>query len=194
MFRSPLLATTQMDYDPNPSLSSILATLSAYAPPPQQPPPPASYQTLQPPAHPAPIHPPHQALVQIPPHPASAYEPPPATTTYDPPPPTTYDPAPPPPTHHPYSPPSPTPQPPLLPTTSITTWPPALRHTLSLAQNQDTMHRIRHLIQEQHNHERTWWRGREELVRKQRGRGEARARLDGVLYVLLFFTAVLICV
>ena len=69
---------------------------------------------------------------------------------------------------------------------TIVTWPPALRHMLALAQNQDVIHRIRHLIQEQHSHERQWWRGREELVRKQQGREEARGKLDGVLYVSSF--------
>lgn len=67
---------------------------------------------------------------------------------------------------------------------TITTWPPALRYvTKFIATNEAAMHRIRHLIQTQHEHERQWWDGRVSLVRQQAGREEGRRKLNSVLLV-----------
>lgn len=67
---------------------------------------------------------------------------------------------------------------------AITTWPPALRHvTKFIATNEVAMHRIRHLIQTQHEHERQWWQGRASLVTQQAGREEGRRKLNSVLLV-----------
>lgn len=160
-----------MDYEPSqptPSLDSILATLSSYAPPQQAPP--SSYSTLQPAAVEAssnlfPYHNLQGPYLQpspqvIPPHGSTSRRSP-----------------------------SPSPQPSTIARPSqasaspIISWPPALRYVTSLVQNPEVMYRIRHLIQQQHDHERQWWRSREELVKKQKGRSEARWKLDGVLYV-----------
>lgn len=48
------------------------------------------------------------------------------------------------------------------------------------------MHRIRHLIQTQHEHERQWWDGRVSLVTQQAGREEGRRKLNSVLLVPSF--------
>lgn len=70
---------------------------------------------------------------------------------------------------------------------TITTWPPALRHvTKFIATNEAAMHRIRHLIQTQHEHERQWWDGRVSLVTQQAGREEGRRKLNSVLLVPSF--------
>lgn len=73
----------------------------------------------------------------------------------------------------------------VIPSSStITTWPPALRHvTKFIATNEAAMHRIRHLIQTQHEHERQWWEGRVSLVSQQAGREEGRRKLNSVLLV-----------
>lgn len=66
--------------------------------------------------------------------------------------------------------------------TTITAYAPALRYiTAHIASNPDFAHRIRHLITTQHQHERQWWQGREELVKKLKGRDEGRRKLDSVL-------------
>lgn len=71
---------------------------------------------------------------------------------------------------------------------TITTWPPALRHvTKFIATNEAAMHRIRHLIQTQHEHERQWWEGRVSLVTQQAGREEGRRKLNSVLLVSPFY-------
>lgn len=77
------------------------------------------------------------------------------------------------------------PPPQAVPSSSaITTWPPALRHvTKFIATNEVAMHRIRHLIQTQHEHERQWWQGRASLVTQQAGREEGRRKLNSVLLV-----------
>lgn len=65
---------------------------------------------------------------------------------------------------------------------SITTWPGALRHVMkTVVPDPTAAHRIRRLMATQHEHERQWWAGREALVLKQRGREEGRKRLDDVL-------------
>ena len=67
---------------------------------------------------------------------------------------------------------------------SITTWPTALKYVMQMAAcNEALQHRIRRLIQSQHDHERQWWRGREALLKKQEGRAERKGELDRVLYV-----------
>ncbi|RDW93262.1 uncharacterized protein DSM5745_00584 [Aspergillus mulundensis] len=68
------------------------------------------------------------------------------------------------------------------PSSSITTWPAALRQVMrTVAQNEDIQRRIRFLIQRQHDHERQWWKGREALVQKQSARKEKKRELDQVL-------------
>lgn len=70
---------------------------------------------------------------------------------------------------------------------TITTWPPALRYvTKFIATNEAAMHRIRHLIQTQHEHERQWWDGRVSLVTQQADREEGRRKLNSVLLVSPF--------
>jgi hypothetical protein len=65
---------------------------------------------------------------------------------------------------------------------SITTWPAALRHVMrEVSQNEDAQRRIRRLIQSQHDHERQWWQGREALLKKQKARVEKKKELDAVL-------------
>ncbi|KAI9042243.1 uncharacterized protein KD926_005743 [Aspergillus affinis] len=67
-------------------------------------------------------------------------------------------------------------------TSSITTWPPALRHVMrAVSQSEDLLHRIRWLIQRQHDHEKQWWQGREALLKKQRARVDKKKQLDDVL-------------
>lgn len=71
---------------------------------------------------------------------------------------------------------------------TIITWPPALRHvTKFIATNEAAMHRIRHLIQTQHEHERQWWEGRVTLVKQQAGREEGRRKLNSVLLVSPYY-------
>ncbi|EXJ90531.1 hypothetical protein A1O1_03634 [Capronia coronata CBS 617.96] len=54
---------------------------------------------------------------------------------------------------------------------TITTWPAALKHvTRHLVPNEKGAGRIKHLISEQHKHERQWWAGREAIVARQQGR------------------------
>jgi hypothetical protein len=70
----------------------------------------------------------------------------------------------------------------VLDSSSITTWPAALRHVMrAVSQNEDAQRRIRRLIQSQHDHERQWWQGREALLKKQKARVEKKKELDAVL-------------
>ena len=89
--------------------------------------------------------------------------------------------SPPPPTH--YNPAvAPPPSLSSLSSSTITTWPPALRYVMkTLIPNQAATHRIQHMIKTQHEHERQWWAGREALLLKQQGREEGRRRLNDVL-------------
>ncbi|EAW11818.1 uncharacterized protein ACLA_005740 [Aspergillus clavatus NRRL 1] len=65
---------------------------------------------------------------------------------------------------------------------TITTWPAALRHVMrAVSQNEESQRRIRRLIQSQHDHERQWWQGREALLTKQKARIEKKKELDAVL-------------
>lgn len=191
---------------PTPNLASILRTLSAYTPAPPPEIPPTSYPPqpqVPPPLEDGelPYEPPYEPA-ELP------YEPPAAAYLQTTAPPTPYEPQQslsqlqshpqpqlqpqPPPSHRSQSTqqqvsqkPVPSQQQPTLPSAStITTWPPALRHvTVHLAQNEEVMHRIKHLISTQHNHERQWWAQREALRKTQLGREEGRRKLDGVLYV-----------
>lgn len=75
-----------------------------------------------------------------------------------------------------------TPKPPPVDPTTLLTWPSALRYvTKSVAPNSRAMTRIRELITSQHTHERQWWAGRQLLIKKQKERGEGRAKIDNVL-------------
>ena len=120
-----------------------------------------------------------------------AYAPPPTTApTPNPPSPDLedgeYDPSqsilpppPPPPSNPPSS--STTPKPPPS-ATHITTYPPALTHTINhIFPSPPLRHRIAHLIATQHAHERSWWAARQDLIRKAKGRDRARRELEGVL-------------
>ncbi|PLB54269.1 hypothetical protein P170DRAFT_442390 [Aspergillus steynii IBT 23096] len=67
-------------------------------------------------------------------------------------------------------------------TSSISTWPAALRHVMrAVSQNEDLQRRIRWLIQRQHDHEKQWWQGRDALLKKQRARVDKKKELDEVL-------------
>lgn len=199
------------NYQPQTNLVSILQTLRAYAPSQQQvhentyrshafqtnnrqpqiPPPasdleegeydPSAYDPSLPlitTPHPQAPHahlqypPPtieRQHIQNLPPPPIATPHPPPSTPTSKPPSSSsssskTY---PPPPSYRP---------------STITTWAPALRHVTSqTATSPDFSRRIRHLITTQHQHERAWWTGREELKKRLAGREEGRRKLDDVL-------------
>ncbi|RAK99724.1 uncharacterized protein BO80DRAFT_426392 [Aspergillus ibericus CBS 121593] len=67
-------------------------------------------------------------------------------------------------------------------TSTITTWPSALRYVMrTVAQNESIQQRIRWLMQRQHDHEKQWWQGREALLKKQASRSEKKKELDAVL-------------
>lgn len=181
---------------PTPDLASILRTLSAYTPTPK-PEPSHTYspQTQESPLEDGelPYEPPYD-LAELP------YQAPTASIAVFPQPTTSLLPhepqqlqaqaqaqAQPLPLQHPQQAPQkpvPTQQSTIPSTSTIITWPPALRHvTLHLVQNEELMLRIKHLISTQHSHERQWWTQREALLKTQRGREEGRKKLDGVLYV-----------
>lgn len=75
--------------------------------------------------------------------------------------------------------------PPITPFTdprTILTWPAALRYvTRTIARNEAAMIRIRKLIDNQHQNERGWWKGREELIKKQKERIEGRKQVNEIL-------------
>ena len=65
---------------------------------------------------------------------------------------------------------------------NITTWPKALTYTIQhIFTNPSKKTRLRHLIQTQHQHERTWWISRGELISKAQIRNKSRQQLDSVL-------------
>lgn len=67
---------------------------------------------------------------------------------------------------------------------TITTWPPALRYVMqAVAQNKETMDRVRHLIKLQHDHEKEWFSGRQRVVEMQKQRVVGGKRVDEILYV-----------
>lgn len=167
---------TSTDYQP-PDLTTVLATLAAYAPP--QPPAP-QYTSPQ-------LQPPHEELDLD----EDEYDP----SNFDPsvsqpaviPQPVTEAPA--------------TTESPIRPQASssgtrtfqntssllesaskILSWPPALRFVMkNIMPNPAVAHRVKHLIRTQHQHERQWWSGREALLQKQREREAGRKKLDDVL-------------
>ncbi|EFQ97761.1 hypothetical protein MGYG_00802 [Nannizzia gypsea CBS 118893] len=64
----------------------------------------------------------------------------------------------------------------------ITAWPVALKYVMkTVAQNETVQYRIRRLIASQHEHERTWWQGRQRLLAKQKARAGNQKKLDEVL-------------
>lgn len=65
---------------------------------------------------------------------------------------------------------------------TITAWPAALKHiTKHIVPNEKYSAKIKHLIAEQHKHERQWWAGRESIVSKQKGRAESQQRAAELL-------------
>lgn len=65
---------------------------------------------------------------------------------------------------------------------SITTWPAALKHvTRYLIPNEQFALRIKHMINEQHKHERQWWAGREAIVERQKGRPGKSQQVSAIL-------------
>ncbi|EFE40717.1 conserved hypothetical protein [Trichophyton verrucosum HKI 0517] len=52
----------------------------------------------------------------------------------------------------------------------------------TVAQNETVQFRIRRLIASQHEHEKTWWQGRQRLLAKQKARAGNQKKLDEVLY------------
>ncbi|KAL6246188.1 hypothetical protein RBB50_006423 [Rhinocladiella similis] len=65
---------------------------------------------------------------------------------------------------------------------TITTWPAALKHvTRHLLPNEQAANRIRHLISEQHKHERQWWAGREAIVARHQGRAGTSQQVAALL-------------
>ncbi|EXJ80986.1 hypothetical protein A1O3_07274 [Capronia epimyces CBS 606.96] len=65
---------------------------------------------------------------------------------------------------------------------TITTWPAALKHvTRHLVPNEQASRRLKHLISEQHKHERQWWAGREGIVARQQGRSGTSQQVAALL-------------
>lgn len=65
---------------------------------------------------------------------------------------------------------------------TITTWPAALKHvTRHMVPDEKIAARIKHLITEQHKHERQWWAGREAIVSRQQGRSGASQQVADLL-------------
>jgi hypothetical protein len=76
-----------------------------------------------------------------------------------------------------------TPTPTAIPDAStITTWPAALKHvTRHLVPNEQAAGRIKHLISEQHKHERQWWAGREAILARQADRSGTSEQVTALL-------------
>ncbi|KAJ5334988.1 Protein of unknown function DUF2458 [Penicillium brevicompactum] len=65
---------------------------------------------------------------------------------------------------------------------TITTWPIALRHVMrTVGQNEETQIRIRGMIRSQHHHEQSWFDSRQALIKQQQGRPQKQRELDAVL-------------
>ncbi|KAI9837158.1 MAG: hypothetical protein M1837_003119 [Sclerophora amabilis] len=65
---------------------------------------------------------------------------------------------------------------------TITDWSSGLRCVMrTVSRSEEIMARIRKMISVQHEHERQWWEGRQELIEKQKARVEGRKKLDEVL-------------
>ena len=87
---------------------------------------------------------------------------------------------------HPSAPSNPSPQPPqpspIEKASTITTYPPALRHTTHLlSTSPPTVTRIRSLIRTAHTHERQWWSSRQSLLTQLTTRSASRQKLNTVL-------------
>ncbi|BCR95213.1 uncharacterized protein AKAW2_20153S [Aspergillus luchuensis] len=168
-----------MDYNAA-DLSSVLRTLSALSN--QQQPQAQSQLQLQPQSHPPYSHNPDPTTQTAPTEDNDPYEPTESLPQLPiPPKPTSSRP------QHPQTQPHPQPRPaPAGPitedTSTITTWPTALRYVMrTVAQNEEIQRRLRWLIQRQHDHEKQWWQGREALLKKQSARTEKKKELDAVL-------------
>ncbi|PYH71959.1 uncharacterized protein BO88DRAFT_402262 [Aspergillus vadensis CBS 113365] len=176
-----------MDYNAA-DLSSVLRTLSALS---NQQLPQAQSQAqsqhlqLQPQSHPPYSHNPDPTTQTAPTEDNDPYEPSESLPQLPiPPKPTSSRPQ-----HHPTQQSQPHPRPAPAPagsitedTSTITTWPTALRYVMrTVAQNEEIQRRLRWLIQRQHDHEKQWWQGREALLKKQSARTEKKKELDAVL-------------
>jgi hypothetical protein len=65
---------------------------------------------------------------------------------------------------------------------TLTTYPPSLRYISTLISTQPAIHqRITRLIREQHSHEKQWFRGRQDLIKRIKGRKERQKEADEVL-------------
>lgn len=65
---------------------------------------------------------------------------------------------------------------------TLTTWPAALKHvTRYIVPDEKVSTRIKHLINEQHKHERQWWAGREAIIARQEGRTGASQQVADLL-------------
>ncbi|KIW91823.1 uncharacterized protein Z519_07793 [Cladophialophora bantiana CBS 173.52] len=65
---------------------------------------------------------------------------------------------------------------------AITTWPAALKHvSRHLVHNEQVANRIKHLINEQHKHERQWWAGREAIIARRQGRSGTSQQVSAIL-------------
>ncbi|CAG7974285.1 unnamed protein product [Penicillium salamii] len=65
---------------------------------------------------------------------------------------------------------------------TITTWPTALRHVMrTVSSNEETQLRIRGMIRSQHHHEQSWFDARRALIKQQEGRPQKQRELDAVL-------------
>ncbi|KIW32840.1 uncharacterized protein PV07_04356 [Cladophialophora immunda] len=75
-----------------------------------------------------------------------------------------------------------TPNPNVPDASTIVTWPAALKHvSRHLVHNEQVANRIKHLINEQHKHERQWWAGREAIVARQQGRSGTSQQVSAIL-------------
>ncbi|KAI9719785.1 MAG: hypothetical protein M1812_003273 [Candelaria pacifica] len=73
-------------------------------------------------------------------------------------------------------------RPPRIDPATITDWSTGLKCVMrTVAQSEDIMARIRKMIKSQHEHERTWWAGREAILRKHEARAEKKRKLDDML-------------
>lgn len=64
----------------------------------------------------------------------------------------------------------------------ITTWPAALKHvTRYIAQNEVIATKFRHMVAEQHKHEKQWWAGREAIIKKHQARGDNQQQAADLL-------------
>ncbi|OAP59977.1 hypothetical protein AYL99_04979 [Fonsecaea erecta] len=75
-----------------------------------------------------------------------------------------------------------TPNPNVPDASTIVTWPAAIKHvSRHLVHNDQVANRIKHLINEQHKHERQWWAGREAIVARHQGRSGTSQQVSAIL-------------